>query len=144
MNTIVDIRNNETVEDLLKMLSNYPLRRFDTWADAPEEWAFIDNNHIAVYQDFPTKEGRCYLASDTQEYKGLTVFSGNFFNYSYSFSVATDDNDLISKLTNAIQENMKRPDYLAQDKPTSIMGEHYILFKDGTKLFFDNGKYLPK
>lgn len=43
-----------------------------------------------------------------------TNFFGNFHTYSHVFNIATDDPDLIARLTAAIRANQQRPDYLGQ------------------------------
>lgn len=142
MTTITNNRNNGSIEELIDLLKTHPLARRLTWADAPEESAFIDNNWIGVGKSYPTDKGVCFPVSENQDYGGLTQFSGNFFDWSWCFSVRTDDPKLIATLTELIQDNMKRDDYLAQDKPSSIMGKHYILFADGRELHWNNGEYV--
>ena len=43
-------------------------------------------------------------------------FWGNFLTYSHVFRIATDDPELISKLTKAIRANQSRPDYINSRK----------------------------
>lgn len=141
MTTITDIRDNGTIEEVKECLKRYPLARRLEFADMPPEMNFICTQHIGVGQSFMTDKGRCYKASETQDYKDLTVFSGNFFTWSYTFTIATDDPQLIRELTAMILDNIQRPDYLAQDKPDSTMGDHYILFPDGSELVWNYGVY---
>lgn len=46
--------------------------------------------------------------------KGIAYFFGNFFTLSHVFQIETDDAQTIARLTGLIDENRKRPDYLAQ------------------------------
>lgn len=45
------------------------------------------------------------------------MFAGNFLDISAVFSIETDDQDLIERLSRAIRSNMQRPEYLEQPKP---------------------------
>lgn len=54
---------------------------------------------------------------------GTASFFGNFFDYSHVFNIATDDRDLIDRLTAAIRANQQRADYLAQQTPEERAAE---------------------
>lgn len=49
-------------------------------------------------------------------YAGCTVISGNFLNYSHAFRLVTNDVDLISRMTDAIEKNKRSPEYQAACK----------------------------
>ena len=49
---------------------------------------------------------------------GGTRFWGNFEGLSHVFDIETDDPDVIGRLTAAIRENQRRPDYLSQGTET--------------------------
>lgn len=140
--TLTDIRNDGTIPEVVELLKKHPLARRFEFADMTAEQAFITSQYIAVNQGFTTDKGKCYQASDEQPFEGMTVFSGNFFTWSFCFQIATNDAELIKQLTALICENIQRPDYLSQDKPTIEMGKHYILFPDGRELVWDNGQYM--
>jgi hypothetical protein len=139
--TLTNIRNNGTVGEVIELLKTNPLARRFEFTDMPAARAFITSQWIGVSQSFPTEKGRCYMASETQDKKGLTCFHGNFFDWSFCFDIATDDPQLIETLTALVLANIQRPDYLSQDAPTLTMGEHYILMQDGTELWWNNGIY---
>lgn len=46
--------------------------------------------------------------------RGGRMFFGNFFRVSHVFQIETTDAAVINKLTAAISENQRRPDYLSQ------------------------------
>lgn len=78
----------DTIEQLLDVLNNYALdRRFE------EGGNFIMDREPGVR------------------------FWGNFLKLSHVFSIDTDEPQTIERLTKAIRENQKRPDYLAQPDP---------------------------
>jgi len=85
-----------TIEDLLEVLNNHPLDRtfekYGNFVDSSPEW--IKEN----------------------PYPGIKVtsFFGNFLTISFVFNIKTDEQPIIDRLTVAIRENQKRPDYLSQ------------------------------
>ncbi len=139
--TLTDIRNDGTIDEVIQLLKIHPLARRFEFADMTAERAFINPQYIGVHQGFPTDKGTCYRASEEQPFEGLTVFSGNFFTWSHTFQIATDEPELIATLTALVCENIQRPDYLAQDKPNTAMGRHYIIFSDGHELHWIDGEY---
>lgn len=46
------------------------------------------------------------------EHPHAVRFCGNFLNYSFGFSLDTDDEELIELLDKLIEQNMQRPEYL--------------------------------
>lgn len=134
----------ETLKELYEMLVTYPLRREHAWNDMPEIDAFYCKRPIWVRQDFRTDEGRCYIASDSQPDPGQVHFSGNFFGYSWAFSIYTDDPEIIKKLSRFIRINLCRDDYRKQETPSCSHGPHFIQFPDGSKIYFKGGKYYKR
>lgn len=89
----------ETLDDLIKVLSEEPLdRRFEAYG-----------NFVLIEPEL-ARGGRM---------EGETMFWGNFFTVSYVFRITAtnDETETIAKLTAAIRENQRRDDYLAQDIP---------------------------
>ena len=86
----------DSIETLIEVLGKHPLDRgFEAYG-----------NFIAV--DPPLIKG--------DNMRG-TNFFGNFLTVSHVFNIDTDDPEVIRKLTAAIRENQKRPDYREQEKP---------------------------
>ena len=102
-----------TIETLLRVLGEYPLdRRFEAYGN------FISKEPILV---------------SGERMHGITSFFGNFFTLSHVFNIYTDDAEVVAKLTDAINANRKRKDYLAQpaprlDKPSEFVmdGRYYV------------------
>lgn len=103
---------------LLELLDKYALdRSFEQFGN------FVNPRPIActpvniVFRAFEAGRLPEYMATDPNPWEGLTHFWGNFAHYSASFSLYTNDPDLITTLTAAIEKNKSRPDYLSQTKP---------------------------
>ena len=50
-------------------------------------------------------------------YAGCTLISGNFIDFSHAFRLVTDDANLISRLSSAIEQNKSTPEYQAARQP---------------------------
>lgn len=108
----------DPIEKLFEVLENHPLdkrfERFDFIEKNPLKLKFAEINGHKVF----ISDGRGNYVTDGPLYpdKNVTVFSGNFLTVSHVFNIATDDKELIEKLTKAIKRNMNRADYITQDR----------------------------
>lgn len=123
----------DNLDSLFKMLETFPLRRDFGFS------YFVQEHPIYVSQswrdEYEGKNIAHYVASVEQPPAGQVHFGGNFYGYSHVFSIKTDEPELIKRLKDAIIENMKRPDFLAQPEPEP--DEPYvILWQDGHKEYF--------
>lgn len=134
------------IAQLLEMLANYPLRRdFENCVVRGKNPFYDPSPQWVTHGDTHDKHGiKTYYVSPLPE--GVWSFSGNFYNYTFAFSVLTDENKVIESLRQAIDENMKRKDYKSQpqQKPakyrTVVQGhivntwamnqnsEHYLVY----------------
>lgn len=95
-----------SVEDLLRLLKKQPLKRsFEAFGN------FIIQRPLDWKTDEPMYP------------EGMVLFFGNFLTYSFSFSIVTNDPDLIERLTRGIRANQARRDYLAQAAPAPSCAE---------------------
>ncbi len=125
----------DSIEKLIEVLKSHPLeRRHLSCGD------YIQTNPIWVHSDFNTVDEetgqivKCYIASDEQPEKGAYCFSGNFFDLSHVFDIYTTDKRVIRKLTKAIEENLKRPDFLSQPEPHK-RDTYFVSFKGEIRRF---------
>lgn len=114
------------LDALFERLASHPL---DRTFEAPAFGAFIQHDPISVAGEAMTAPGGVH-------------FFGNFFTYSHVFSILTDDQDLIERLTAAILVNQLRPDYLAQppyfdSAKLKIVRHLQSITQGGTELVYD-------
>jgi hypothetical protein len=87
----------DSIDTLLDVLAKHPLDRT-----------------FEAYGNFVLRDPQM---ADGSRDVGRTHFFGNFLTLSHVFSIRTDEQDVIDKLTAAIQANKLRPDYRNQSKP---------------------------
>jgi len=84
-----------SIEVLLQVLAEHALdKTFEKYGN------FIERNVV--------------LRDGTKLPEGTVIFFGNFRSYSHVFRIVTDDTEIIQQLTNAINENKLREDYISQ------------------------------
>lgn len=96
--------------------------------DPERPWAFIPDtegnilDHLARYTLDPTFEGYGDFVNRSpgwtnetaaKKYKGCALISGNFLTFSHAFRLVTDDEGLISRISEAINRNKATPEYQA-------------------------------
>jgi len=103
-NAIIDIRSNgskwygqlpDSIDILMETLDKYTL-----------DPTFEDFGNF-IYPFIPAKGWN----SENEKYKGCTCISGNFLTYSHVFSIITNDNETIEKLSSLIRNNQQREEY---------------------------------
>lgn len=62
------------------------------------------------YGDFVNRNPH-WVGEAAEKYKGMTVIFGNFLYFSHAFRVVTDDEDLISRISEAVNRNKATPEY---------------------------------
>lgn len=86
----------DNIETLLAVLAEHPLDRvFESYGN------FVTPNPVN-------------MRGEPVGGPGSVSFFGNFHTVSHVFNIDTNDVDVTERLTAAIRENQKRPDYLAQ------------------------------
>lgn len=96
---------------LINMLEEYALRR--DFGDS----CFIDKHPAWNTGGRYRNDGNKVVYLCRRLPKGVVHFGGNFFRYSFAFSVYTDDPQIIAQLTEAIEKNQARENYQVQDSP---------------------------
>lgn len=79
---------------------------------------------------------------------GFVCFFGNFFDYSHVFRIATDDAELIERLTAAIEANKAKPSYIEQCPPfdgklLTVETHRFSVTQGEASLFYD-GQFLGR
>lgn len=107
---------NAYIAQLLEMIYAYPLRRdFENCVTRGKNPFYDPSPHWVTHGNSHDDKGiKTYYVSLLPD--GVWSFSGNFYNYSFAFSVLTDEGLIIESLRSAIDENMKRANYKAQPK----------------------------
>lgn len=106
-----EVSQADHVERLLAALSRWTLD-----PRLEECGPFIDTHprHCTIERRAETWE-RVYIPTTPlyPEHPGAVLFCGNFLDYSFGFRVATDDPEVIAKLTAAIELNRASDRYAA-------------------------------
>jgi hypothetical protein len=93
-----------SMDELFDALNDYALdRRFEEFGNFVEPYEH-DDAHIYVHYGFGKS-------------RNVFHFFGNFLNLSHVFSIFSDDSALVNRLSEAINKNKLRGDYLSQKQP---------------------------
>lgn len=108
------------IKQLLDMLANHPLDRRMESCGGLEYFANNNVQLINGIDDFYYDKSnenfeRIYCTRTLPE--NVWHFGGNFFDYSFGYSIFTDEPEIIKELLIATQYNTQRDDYLAQEQP---------------------------
>lgn len=100
--------DDRSLEGLFHMLDEHPLNRiFEEYGDYLEPPVYADWSRVMDW------------ATDGSD--GEFMFSGNFATYSCTFSLTTNDPDLLARIRAAVEANRARPDFQAQQpRPMSL------------------------
>lgn len=77
------------------------------------------------YGNFVNRNPKWLHEEGARKYGGCTTIFGNFLNFSHAFYLITDDEALISRLSEAIDRNKARPEYQAAREKLARNGWHW-------------------